>query len=55
MDITIIEGDDLTILAHYLGLDVSGTYRIRVSQSDNGIKVKVNEGIWSPALGRKEN
>lgn len=57
MNITTIEGADLRYLLEMFGVsaDVApGIYRVRVSQSEAGVKVKVNEGMWSPALGEAQ-
>jgi hypothetical protein len=31
-----------------------GIYRMRFAIDDGGIKVKINEGVWSPPLGEIE-
>ena len=53
-NITIIEGADLHHLADLLGIPTEGIYRIRIAKSDDQIKVKVNEGMWTPALGKAD-
>lgn len=30
-----------------------GIRKIRINTESNGAKIKVNEGIWSPELGKK--
>jgi len=57
MDITIIDGPDLKHLCDVLGIPAaSRPYRLRIWQAHDGstAKVKVNEGIWTPALGRAD-
>jgi hypothetical protein len=55
--ITIVEGADLRHLCDLLGVPKEDRpYRVRLWQSPDceAVKVKVNEGMWSPALGRKD-
>lgn len=56
-NITTIEGPALDYLLLALGIRVeTDVYRIRIWQTDDGsgIKIKVNEGMWSPALGMRD-
>lgn len=52
--ITIIEGDDLSDLLELVAsAEKRGCYRIRVHQAPDGdgIKVKINEGMWTYLIG----
>lgn len=53
MEIVIFEGEDLSqLLDFFAGLNpTKGTYRLRFAV-EGGLKVKANEGIWSPPIGR---
>lgn len=54
-NITIIEGADLKYLAAVLDIQTKDIYRVRIANSaSGGIKVKVNEGMWTPALGKAD-
>jgi hypothetical protein len=51
MDIITIEGDALRALLHALAADLMRgpvPYRIRVARDVDGVKFKLDEGIWSP-------
>jgi len=51
--IVILEGADLHHLLALLGVPyVTDIYRLRVCVDEGGAKVKVNEGMWTPALGK---
>ena len=56
--ITVIEGGDLEYLMSLMGIDIEDTdvYAIRLFQAKdgNGVKVKVNGGMWSPFLGTRD-
>lgn len=55
--ITILEGADLRHLCDLLGVpEDDRPYAVRVYQEpdSSGVKVKVNGGMWSPALGHKD-
>ena len=48
----VLEGPDLRDFLQ--GINDSGhVYRLRIAV-DGGLKVKINEGTWSPALGAEE-
>ena len=54
-NITLIEGDDLDFLCSGLGVPSQNRpYRLRIWSTEKGIKVKVNEGMWTPLLGEEE-
>jgi hypothetical protein len=55
-NITVFEGDDLNDLMDYFGIEWKyRPYRVRIWGSPNGqIKIKVNEGMWSPLIGKKD-
>ena len=40
----------MTMKYHY---ETGGIRKIRINTESNGAKIKVNEGIWSPELGKK--
>lgn len=50
----IIEGEDLTYLLALLRGGWEPVNTLRVVQTSNGAKFKVNGGTWTPALGRRE-
>jgi hypothetical protein len=55
--ITILEGGDLRHFLDVLGMPDEGRpYRVRLWRSADceDVKIKVNEGMWTPALGRKD-
>lgn len=55
--ITLIEGDDLNHLCAVLGMPEEGRpYAVRIYQTigHDAVKVKVNGGMWTPLLGRKD-
>ena len=55
---TIITGADLNTLMAVLGVpEGNAPYRVRIHQAadGSGVKVKVNEGMWTPWLGKKED
>ena len=57
MDITILEGTDLRYVLDQLGtFGKDQPYRLRIHQSKDGsgVKIKVNEGMWTPWLGTKD-
>jgi len=51
--IVILEGRDLDLFLSMLGVPEQdrAAYRVRVCANEGGVKVKVNEGMWTPALG----
>ena len=56
-----LEGPGLTMLVQSIANVESripnggGIYRMRFTIDDGGVKVKINEGVWSPPLGEIEN
>lgn len=55
--ITLIEGTDLRHLCDLLGVpEDDRPYALRVWQDADRsrVKVKVNGGMWTPAMGRKD-
>lgn len=54
-DIVILEGDDLKKFFEHIGnaAESNRVYRLRFAVED-GIKIKVNEYVWSPAYGKME-
>jgi hypothetical protein len=56
--ITILEGSDLRDFLSAMGADPQrspGIYRVRIWAVGGGsIKIKVNEGMWTPALGEAD-
>lgn len=55
--ITIIEGSDLDHLCDMLGVPKDARpYRLRIWQAADGsaVKIKVAEGMWSPAIGKED-
>lgn len=57
-NITILEGPDLEHLLYVLGIEpmYSPTYSLRVWQSPDGstVKFSANQGMWTPALGERD-
>jgi hypothetical protein len=58
-NIIIIEGNDLSAFYNIMREAVNGAnngsaYRIRVA-IDGGVKVKVNEGMWTYGVGKADN
>lgn len=56
-DITILEGADLKMFLATVGspfVESAHPYRVRIWAYNGQIKVKVNEGVWSPAVGKKD-
>lgn len=59
-EIYILEGNDLEWLKNTLGiLSAKGTlHSIRInprgSGKNTGFAIKINEGMWSPTIGRRE-
>jgi hypothetical protein len=53
--ITIIVGTDLKYFLETVN-DVGHIYALRVHQTRDGrVKVKVNQGTWTPGLGTPDN
>jgi hypothetical protein len=54
--VMIVTGEDLEMvmqeLAHREKYD--GVHTLRVVVDEGGVKFKVNNGVWSPALGGEE-
>lgn len=53
-DIVVLEGNDLEqflTLLQDIAASSNRIYRLRLAV-DGGIKVKVNEGVWTPPYGR---
>lgn len=48
MDIITLQGRALADLLDELGADPSATHTLRVARDGDGVKIKVNEGMWSP-------
>lgn len=57
-NITVLEGPDLEHLLYILGIEPmwSPAYRLRIWQAPDGsvVKIKANEGTWTPALGERD-
>lgn len=55
MKVIKIEGDQLQELIAALGaLGHYRPYDLRVTIDEGGAKFKINNGVWSPALGKEE-
>lgn len=57
MNMVRIEGNDLRSLLSQLGVvdpDSTGIRYIRIDQRGNAVAVKVNEDMWSPSIGVKQ-
>ena len=52
MNIVILDEAETKVLFDGLGLKQDTMYRFRVSTDGGMLRVKVNEGCWSPPLGR---
>ena len=57
--IILLEGDDLRAFLAAIGSPFTGVsdrpYRLRIwSTNDGQIKVKVNENMWTPRLGKAD-
>ena len=50
----VIDGYQLHMLLDELGVTVDRPYSLRVAIDDGGVKFKLNNGSWSPALGTVE-
>ena len=48
MDIITLEGKSLRDLLAELTYDLAGVHTVRVASDGDGVKFKVNEGMWSP-------
>lgn len=53
MQITILEGYDLIRLRELFRDNDLNIHTLRIHQGPEGIIYKVNEGCWSPPIGRK--
>jgi hypothetical protein len=51
MNVYKLDGDDLRMV--FDALEAS-CYELRVAIDEGGVKFKVNNGTWSPALGSEE-
>jgi hypothetical protein len=51
-----VEGSQLTMLLNALSIVVTqnDVYSLRFAIEEGAIKIKVNEGVWSPPLGKVE-
>lgn len=54
-NITILDGADLDRFISFLLLskERGEVYRLRINQREDGMAYKVNEGCWSPTIGRR--
>lgn len=53
--VTEITGRELEGLIAALAGHHANPYKLRIAQmSDGTVKYKVNEGMWTPAVGRKD-
>lgn len=54
MNITMVEGTDLAALVRTLNAasKAGRLHSLRVSQEGVQVKFKVNEGMWTPPVGR---
>ncbi len=52
MNVIKLSGADLEILRPILA--DNSVHTLRVAIDKDGLKIKVNSGMWSPALGRLE-
>jgi len=51
MDIYLLTGDHLEILADLAAAALKHSGELRISVDQGGVKIKVGQGVWSPALG----
>lgn len=55
-DVVILEGDDLEkFFEHIANAASSGRVRKLRFAVDDGLKIKVNEYVWSPPYGKMDN
>ena len=52
MRITYLTGEELARLREELAQP--GVYALRVSQSETGLKFKINGGTWTPEVGEPQ-
>jgi len=57
-DIVLFTGSDLSNLIGVLGrivnAPVGGVYEMRACVDEGGLKLKINNTVWTPAMGRME-